>query len=73
MVVILNYIFNRIQLLQIHCVNLTGLMKREPLSERLRFANEILLEILDSAENPFTVSSINVENEGRGESIKPYL
>ncbi|XP_065215775.1 DNA-directed RNA polymerase, mitochondrial [Planococcus citri] len=40
--------------LKIHCINLTGLKKREPLSERLRYAEEILADILDSAENPLT-------------------
>ncbi|XP_037513108.1 DNA-directed RNA polymerase, mitochondrial [Rhipicephalus sanguineus] len=40
--------------LKIHLVNLTGLKKREPVSERLRFANEMMPEILDSADNPMT-------------------
>lgn len=38
--------------LKIHCINLTGFKKREPISERLRYANEILETILDSAERP---------------------
>lgn len=40
--------------LKIHLVNLTGLKKRDPISERLRFANEMMTEILDSADNPMT-------------------
>ena len=42
--------------LKIHLINLTGLKKREPVSERLEFANEIMPEILDSANNPLDVS-----------------
>ncbi|XP_012257403.2 DNA-directed RNA polymerase, mitochondrial isoform X1 [Athalia rosae] len=38
--------------LKIHLVNLTGLRKRESNAERLRYANELLPQILDSAENP---------------------
>lgn len=41
---------------QIHCINLTGLKKRCSTEERLQYANEILPSILDSAENPLTVS-----------------
>lgn len=40
--------------LKIHLVNLTGLKKREPVSERLRYADEIMPDILDSADNPMT-------------------
>ncbi|CDW58308.1 DNA directed RNA polymerase, mitochondrial [Trichuris trichiura] len=38
--------------LKIHCVNLTGLKKRESLSARLQYANDILHEIVDSATRP---------------------
>ncbi|KHJ41098.1 DNA-directed RNA polymerase, partial [Trichuris suis] len=38
--------------LKIHCVNLTGVKKRESLSARLQYANDILHEILDSAAHP---------------------
>lgn len=38
--------------LKIHVINLTGLKKRESKAERLRYGNEILPDILDSAENP---------------------
>lgn len=43
--------------LKIHCINLTGLKKRERIVDRLAYANEILDDILDSADNPLTVSS----------------
>lgn len=41
--------------LKIHLINLTGLKKREPVSKRLEFANEVMPEILDSANNPLDV------------------
>ncbi|XP_067414975.1 DNA-directed RNA polymerase, mitochondrial [Emydura macquarii macquarii] len=40
--------------LKIHLINLTGLKKRNSLQERLAYANEIIEEILDSADNPLT-------------------
>ncbi|KAI5740637.1 hypothetical protein M8J76_005744 [Diaphorina citri] len=40
--------------LKIHCINLTGLKKREAIAERLRYANSILNDILDSAQNPLS-------------------
>ncbi|XP_040846382.1 DNA-directed RNA polymerase, mitochondrial isoform X1 [Ochotona curzoniae] len=40
--------------LKIHLVNLTGLKKRESLQARLAFANQILDDILDSADQPMT-------------------
>ncbi|KAL0128377.1 hypothetical protein PUN28_003577 [Cardiocondyla obscurior] len=40
--------------LKIHTINMTGLKKREPINERLAFANEILDLIVDSARNPLT-------------------
>lgn len=40
--------------LMIHLVNLTGLKKRDSVAERLKYANEILDDILDSADNPLT-------------------
>lgn len=40
--------------LKIHTINLTGLKKREPIDARLKFANEILDLIVDSARNPLT-------------------
>ncbi|XP_069337431.1 DNA-directed RNA polymerase, mitochondrial isoform X17 [Eulemur rufifrons] len=38
--------------LKIHLVNLTGLKKRESLRARLAFANEVMEDILDSADQP---------------------
>ncbi|XP_070687928.1 DNA-directed RNA polymerase, mitochondrial [Pempheris klunzingeri] len=38
--------------LKIHLVNLTGLKKRSPLQGRLEYANTIMEDILDSADNP---------------------
>ncbi|KAJ7308478.1 hypothetical protein JRQ81_009029 [Phrynocephalus forsythii] len=40
--------------LKIHLVNLTGQKKRSSLAERLAYANEILGDILDSANQPLT-------------------
>lgn len=40
--------------LKIHVINLTGMKKRESIDERLKFANEILDCIVDSARNPLT-------------------
>ncbi|KFQ46686.1 hypothetical protein N333_04446, partial [Nestor notabilis] len=41
--------------LKIHLINLTGLKKKNSLQERLEYANEIMEEILDSADHPLTV------------------
>lgn len=38
--------------LKLHCINLTGLKKRDSIRERLLFAEQIMPEILDSADNP---------------------
>lgn len=40
--------------LKLHCINLTGLKKRDSVRERLLFAEEIMDEILDSADQPLT-------------------
>ncbi|XP_037850272.1 DNA-directed RNA polymerase, mitochondrial [Chlorocebus sabaeus] len=40
--------------LKIHLVNLTGFKKREPLRNRLAFAEEVMDDILDSADQPMT-------------------
>ncbi|KAI4498145.1 hypothetical protein M0802_006631 [Mischocyttarus mexicanus] len=45
---------NGLDWLKIHTVNLTGLKKRESTKERLKFANENIDKIIDSAENPMT-------------------
>lgn len=41
--------------LKLHVINLTGTKKKEPVSQRLIFAEEVLPEILDSADHPLTV------------------
>ncbi|CAB3385741.1 Hypothetical predicted protein [Cloeon dipterum] len=38
--------------LKIHVINLTGLKKRDAVADRLRYANDIMSDILDSADNP---------------------
>ncbi|XP_049732012.1 DNA-directed RNA polymerase, mitochondrial isoform X1 [Elephas maximus indicus] len=40
--------------LKLHLVNLTGLKKRESLQARLAFADQVLDEVLDSADRPMT-------------------
>ncbi|XP_031781389.1 DNA-directed RNA polymerase, mitochondrial isoform X2 [Nasonia vitripennis] len=40
--------------LKLHTINLTGFKKRESISERLKYADKIIENILDSAENPLT-------------------
>ncbi|XP_068140133.1 DNA-directed RNA polymerase, mitochondrial [Drosophila tropicalis] len=40
--------------LKLHCINLTGMKKRDSVRERLLYAEEIMPEILDSADNPLT-------------------
>ncbi|KAH8413246.1 hypothetical protein KR009_009118 [Drosophila setifemur] len=40
--------------LKLHCINLTGLKKRDSVRERLLYAEDIMPEILDSADNPLT-------------------
>ncbi|KAM8795105.1 DNA-directed RNA polymerase, mitochondrial [Eudromia elegans] len=40
--------------LKIHLINLTGLKKKNALWERLAYANEIMEDILDSADHPLT-------------------
>lgn len=42
-------------LFQIHCINLTGLKKRNSVKERLEYAEKILPDIIDSAKNPLKV------------------
>lgn len=40
--------------LKLHCINLTGLKKRDSIQDRLRYADEIMDDILDSADRPLT-------------------
>lgn len=39
--------------LKLHCINITGQMKREPISRRIEIAEQSLENMLDSANNPF--------------------
>ena len=43
---------NGLDWLKIHCINLTELKKKSPIHERLAYANEVMDDILDSANNP---------------------
>lgn len=56
--------------LKIHLVNLTGLKKKNALRERLEYANEIMEEILDSADRPLTVGESSWQGSG-GELGEP--
>lgn len=38
--------------LKLHCINLTGLKKRESVQNRIAFAETVMHEIIDSADNP---------------------
>ncbi|XP_011193541.1 DNA-directed RNA polymerase, mitochondrial isoform X1 [Zeugodacus cucurbitae] len=40
--------------LKLHCINLTGIKKRDSVHERLLYAEEIMDDIIDSADNPLT-------------------
>ncbi|EAT46999.1 AAEL001847-PA [Aedes aegypti] len=40
--------------LKLHCINLTGLKKRDSVEDRLKYADEIMDDILDSADRPLT-------------------
>lgn len=40
--------------LKLHCINLTGLKKRDSVRERLLYAEQVMDDILDSADNPLT-------------------
>ena len=43
--------------LKIHLVTLHGAQKKASLSERLQYAEKILDDVLDSADNPLTVGN----------------
>ena len=51
--------------LKIHLVTLHGALKKASLQERLQYADKMMDEILDSADNPLTVS----ENEVNRPSV----
>lgn len=41
-----------LRLLKLHCINLTGLKKRDSVQERVKFADQVMDDILDSADKP---------------------
>lgn len=43
---------NGLKWLKLHCINLTGLKKRDSVHDRLVFAESVLDDIIDSADNP---------------------
>lgn len=47
-----------ITFLQLHLINLTGLMSKQSLAARVSLADEIMPKILDSAEKPLTVNNV---------------
>ncbi|KAI6188188.1 DNA-directed RNA polymerase [Aphelenchoides besseyi] len=49
--------------LKLHCVNLTGIMKRSSIHDRLVFADEILPKILESANYPWAENSWWMESD----------
>lgn len=55
--------------LKIHLVNLTGLKKRSSLQERLEFANSIMEDILDSADNPLNGKSWWMNADGPWQAL----
>ena len=53
---------NGLDWLKIHLVNLTGMKKRSSNDDRLLFANEMMPQILDSADRPFEVFKTEISN-----------
>ncbi|OQR78109.1 DNA-directed RNA polymerase, partial [Tropilaelaps mercedesae] len=45
---------NGFKWLKLHLINLTGFMKKKSVADRLRYADEIMEDVLDSADHPFT-------------------
>ena len=51
--------------LKIHLVALHGTKKKSSLKERLQYANDIMDDILDSADNPLTVGELLGQHSGK--------
>ena len=51
---------NGLDWLKIHLVNLTGMKKRSSNADRLLFANEMMPQVLDSADKPFEVLTTGI-------------
>lgn len=49
--------------LKLHLINLTGLKKRDPIAERIAYADEVMNDILDSADNPLNGKKWWVQSE----------
>ncbi|XP_050532708.1 DNA-directed RNA polymerase, mitochondrial [Daktulosphaira vitifoliae] len=60
---------NGLDWLKIHCVNLTGLKKRNSIKERLEYAEEILPSIIDSAKNPLGDNKWWTESENPWQTL----
>ncbi|XP_060878256.1 DNA-directed RNA polymerase, mitochondrial [Metopolophium dirhodum] len=60
---------NGLNWLKIHCVNLTGLKKRNSVKERLQYAEEILPDILNSAHNPLEGNMWWAESENPWQTL----
>ncbi|KAK8723017.1 hypothetical protein OTU49_012002 [Cherax quadricarinatus] len=45
---------NGLKWLKLHLINLTGFVKRKALSDRLKYCDEVMEDILDSADKPMT-------------------
>ena len=62
--------------LKIHLVTLHGAQKKASLEERLQYAEKIMDEILDSADNPLTVSEsqrhFNHSSNRFGDVVQDY-
>uniref|UniRef100_A0A0N5A192 DNA-directed RNA polymerase n=1 Tax=Parastrongyloides trichosuri TaxID=131310 RepID=A0A0N5A192_PARTI len=55
---------NGLRWLKLHCINLTGFLKKEPIEKRLEYVEEILeSKIRDSARNPLNGSKWWMESE----------
>ena len=39
---------------QLHLINLTGFVKREPVEDRIKYCESVMEDILDSADHPLT-------------------
>lgn len=44
---------NGFKWLKLHCINITGQMKRESIKQRTKLAEESVEDMIDSANNPF--------------------
>ena len=52
---------NGLDWLKVHLVNVHGQLKKSSLNERMQYADDNIDEIMQSADNPLTVSYISCE------------